>query len=241
MLSGTPRRKATSTVLAVGALVMCGCSSQQEAGASAHPSKSTASAPAHARPLTTVQLKQLAFKEGEVPQAREGGIPVTEPEPEGTGRSFPPVSDPACQTIIDISSGQGASARVFQTFNWKGDIWGGGSTLASYEDGKAEEAFAKLEQALASCRSFEGEGYGGKFKATVVVEGAPQVGDEAVSFRESIPMGPEYRGDRNEQYIVVRAGNTIAAFTRLNVAGSSSFPSALVNRQVDRLSNAQHP
>ncbi|MEU2264750.1 hypothetical protein ABZ557_31830 [Streptomyces sp. NPDC019645] len=74
-----------------------------------------------------------------------------------------------------------------------------------------------------------------------MVEGTPQVGDEAVSFRESIPMGPEYRGDRNEQYIVVRAGNTIAAFTRINVAGRSSFPSALVNRQVDRLSNAQHP
>ncbi|MFI1470491.1 hypothetical protein [Streptomyces wuyuanensis] len=241
MLSGTPWRKATSTVLAVGALLMCGCSSQQEAGAWAHPSKSTASTSAHAGPLTTTQLKQHAFKEGEVSEAREGGIPVTEPEPEGAGRSFPPVSDPACQTMIDIRSGQGASARIFQTFNWKGDIWGGGSTLASYEDEKAKEAFAELEHALASCRSFEGEGYGGKFKATVVVEGAPQVGDEAVSFREIIPMGPEYRGDRNEQYIVVRAGNTIATFTMLNVAGSSSFPAELVSRQVDRLRDAQRP
>ncbi|MFG2758030.1 hypothetical protein [Streptomyces wuyuanensis] len=151
------------------------------------------------------------------------------------------MSDPACQTMIGTSSGQGASARIFQIFNWKGDIWGGGSTLASYEDGKAKDAFAELKPALASCRSFEGVGYVGKFKATVVVEDAQQVGDEAVSFRVITPMGPEFRGDRNEQYIVVRAGNTIATFTMLNVAGSSSFPAELVSRQVDRLRNAQRP
>ncbi|MFD7226885.1 hypothetical protein [Streptomyces sp. NPDC059881] len=149
------------------------------------------------------------------------------------------MSEPACQTMIDIRSGRSASARIFQTFNWKGDIWGGESTLASYEDGKAEQSFAEFKQALASCRSFEGEGYGGKFKATVAIESQPQVGDEAVSFREIIPMGPEYRGDRDEQFVVVRAGNTIATFTMLNVAGSSSFPAELISRQVDRLRNAQ--
>ncbi len=143
--------------------------------------------------------------------------------------------------MIDIRSGQRASAHIFQIFNWKGDIWAGGSTLASYKDGKAEQYFAELKQALASCRSYEGEGYAGKFKATVAVEAPPKVGDEAVSFREIIPMGPEHPGDRNEQFIVVRAGNTIVKFSMLNVGGSSSFPAELVSRQVERLQNAQRP
>ncbi|WP_328887917.1 hypothetical protein [Streptomyces sp. NBC_00316] len=143
--------------------------------------------------------------------------------------------------MIDIRSGRWASARIVQTFNWKNDIWPAGSTLASYEDGEADQSFMELKQALASCRSYEGEGYAGKFKATVAVEAAPPVGDEAVSFREIIPMGRENPGDRDEQFIVVRVGNTIVEFTMLNVGGSSSFPTELVSRQVDRLRNAQRP
>lgn len=182
-----------------------------------------------------------SLSRGEIPQAREGAVPITEPKPEGAGRSFPPVSDRACQTMIDIRSGRWASARIVQTFNWKNDIWPAGSTLASYEDGEADQSFMELKQALASCRSYEGEGYAGKFKATVAVEAAPPVGDEAVSFREIIPMGRENPGDRDEQFIVVRVGNTIVEFTMLNVGGSSSFPTELVSRQVDRLRNAQRP
>ncbi|AVZ71123.1 hypothetical protein SLUN_01510 [Streptomyces lunaelactis] len=79
------------------------------------------------------------------------------------------------------------------------------------------------------------------FKATLTMEQAPGVGDEAVRFRETIPMGPEHPGDRNEQFTVVRAGNTIVTFTKLNIGGSASFRADLVNRQVERLRNAQRP
>ncbi|MFI2350856.1 hypothetical protein ACH492_28280 [Streptomyces sp. NPDC019443] len=79
----------------------------------------------------------------------------------------------------------------------------------------------------------------GKFKATLTMERAPGAGDEAVRFRETIPMGPEYPGDRNEQFTVVRAGNTVVTFRKLNIGGSASFPADLVNRQVERLQNAQ--
>ncbi|MET9376210.1 hypothetical protein ABZX98_18975 [Streptomyces sp. NPDC002992] len=118
---------------------------------------------------------------------------------------------------------------------------GGGSTLASYQAGKAEQRFAELKQALATCRSYEGEGWVGKFKATVKTEAPPQVGDEAVAFREIMPMGPEQPGDRNEQFIVVRTGNTIATFSELSVGAGLSFPAELVSRQVERLRNAQRP
>ncbi|MEU3052760.1 hypothetical protein [Streptomyces griseus] len=187
------------------------------------------------------QLKTLAFKSGEVPQAHEP-IEVREPMPEGSGRTFPPISAPSCQPLINARSGEGSFAHVFQTFNWKENIMGGGSTLASYEDGKAEQRFAELKQALATCRSYEGEGWVGKFKATVKAEAPPQIGDEAVAWREIIPMGPDQPGDRNEQFIVVRTGTTIAAFSELSIGAENlSFPAELISRQVERLRNAQRP
>lgn len=203
--------------------------------------RATASAKAAVAPLTRAQLRALTFKEGEVAGAHEAGIPVQDPQPKEEQHSFPPVSDPTCQTMLDIRNGKRASTVVLQLFNWKGDIWGGGSTLAAYEDGKAQQAFAQLKQALGSCRSYEGTGWVGKYKATLTTEQAPGVGDEAVRFRETVPMGPEQPGDRNEQFTVVRAGNTIVTFRKLNVGDSASFPTDLVNRQVERLQNAQRP
>ncbi|MFF3401441.1 hypothetical protein ACFYW6_23355 [Streptomyces sp. NPDC002659] len=191
--------------------------------------------------MTRAQLRALTFKDGEVPGVYKGGMEVQDPQPEAERRSFPPVSDPDCQTMLDIRSGEGASTVVFQVFNWKGDIWGGDSTLAAYEDGKAQQVFAQLKQALGSCRSYEGTGWVGKFKATLTMEQAPGVGDEAVRFHGTVPMGPDYPGDRNEQFTVVRAGNTIVTFAKLNLGGGASFPADLVKRQVERLQAAQRP
>ncbi|MFF0067163.1 hypothetical protein ACFYRC_37830 [Streptomyces sp. NPDC005279] len=73
------------------------------------------------------------------------------------------------------------------------------------------------------------------------MEQAPEVGDEAVRFRETIPGGPEDPGDHNDQFTVVRAGNTIVTFHKLNVGGAARFPADLVSRQVERLHNAQRP
>jgi hypothetical protein len=47
--------------------------------------------------------------------------------------------------------------------------------------------------------------------------------------------------NRNEQFTVVRAGNTIVTFQKLNVGDSASFPADLVSRQVERMQNAQRP
>ncbi|MFL9683741.1 hypothetical protein [Streptomyces sp. KL110A] len=190
-------------------------------------------------PLTTAQLKGLAFKDGEVPQAHRP-MAVQEPQPEGSGRSFPPISVPACQPLRDARNGEGSIAHVFQIFNWKKNIMGGSSILASYEEGEAERRFAELKQALTTCRSYEGEGYVGRFEVSVRTEAAPRVGDEAVAFREIIPMKPE-RIDRNEQFVVVRTGNTIATFTELSAGKGLSFPTELISLQVERLREAQRP
>ncbi len=225
-----------------GALAASGCSGGAEAAGGGDDSAGTrasASAVAVVAPLTVEQLRGLTFADGEVAGAHEGGVPVQEAQPAEEQRSFPPVSDPACQVVLDIRDGRGASAVVLQTFNWKGDIWGGGSTLAAYEDGEAERVFARLEQALGACRLYEGMGWTGQFEATLTRERAPRVGDEAVRFRETIPMEDEQPGDREEEFTVVRAGNAIVTFRKLDVGGDAAFPADLVDRQVERLRGAQ--
>ncbi|GGS32547.1 hypothetical protein GCM10010269_83370 [Streptomyces humidus] len=226
-------------LVVAGFLMASGCSTGSDAPPDSVGPRATASEKAVAAPLTRAELRTLTFKDGEVAGAPEGGLSVRDLEPEKGQRSFPPVANRACQTMLDIRNGERASVVVLQIFNWKGDIWGGGSTLAAYEDGKAKQAFTQLKQALASCRSYEGTGWVGKFKARLTMEQAPGVGDEAVRFHETIPMGPEQPGDRKEQFTVVRAGNTIVTFQKLNVGGSASFPDDLVSRQVERLQNAQ--
>jgi hypothetical protein len=139
--------------LIAGALITSGCSTEQDGRPTAGAPGATASAKVAATPLPVAQLKALTFKEGEVPRAHEGGIGVQERRPKSEQHTFPPVSVPACQTMLDIRSGERASTVVYQVFNWKGDIWGGGSTLAAYEDGKARQAFLQLRQALGSCHS----------------------------------------------------------------------------------------
>ncbi len=238
MQARTTRLTTRAAATVIGVSLASGCASAQEPKSVTEASSTKASDKAAVTPLTMAQLKDLAFKAGEVPQAYEP-MAVQEPQPQGSGRSFPPISVPACQPLIDIRSGEGSLAHVFQIFNWKKNVMGGSSTLASYEEDKAEQRFAELKEALATCRSYEGEGYVGPFKARVTTETPPQVGEEAVAFRETIPMGPEQPGDRNEQFIVIRTGNTIATFSELSVGAGLSFPTKLISRQVERLRKAQ--
>ncbi|MFD4571458.1 hypothetical protein ACFWNK_00385 [Streptomyces sp. NPDC058417] len=151
------------------------------------------------------------------------------------------MSDPACRTVLDVRNGKRAAAVVRQVFNWQGDFWGGGSTLASYRDGEARRAFDRLQRALGACRSYEDTGWEGRFTATLTAEPTPDIGDEAVRFRETVSPGSGELGVRDQQFTVVRAGNTIATFHKLSVGGSVSFPADLVNRQVRRLQDAQRP
>ncbi|MFD3646461.1 hypothetical protein ACFWUT_22895 [Streptomyces cyaneofuscatus] len=243
MQSRRTRLTATAAGAVTGLFLASGCAPAQdqksatEAPPAAEAPSAAPSAKAPVAPLTVAQLKSLTLKIGEVPQAREP-LDVQEPLPEGSGRSFPPVSVPACRPLIDVRQGKMSSAQVFQLFNWKKNIMGGTSSLASYEDGQAERRFAELKRSLATCRHYEGEGFVGPYRATVITEAPPEFGEEAVSFREIVPMGPK-AGDRNEQYVVVRTGNTIATFTELSIGKDLFFPPELIIRQVERLRNAQ--
>ncbi|MFI6943554.1 hypothetical protein ACIBI4_30160 [Streptomyces sp. NPDC050418] len=240
MSKRVPRLMPIAALLAVGALLVSGCSEQQEAPKRTPVPSENAASRTLGPALTVPELKAVAFKEGEVPQARS--TPLSVPEPEGSGRTFPPASDPNCQTIIEVGNGVEAPSRIRQGFNWKESAFPGSSHLASYQGEAAEQQFAKLEQALASCRAYTREGYSGKISATVEVETAPQVGDEAVSFRELIPTASDSASDSatNEaQYVIVRVGNTIVMFTTMEVGTRASFPDEVIRQQVKRLQAAQ--
>lgn len=247
MQARTTRLTTRAAATFIGLALASGCATAQEPEATAEvspttPSATTPSVRARAEPLTTAQLKDLAFKDGEVPQAHEPlSVQAQAPPPEGSERSFPPISVPACRPLIDVRSGEGSFAHVFQVFNWKKNIMGGSSTLASYEGDEAEQRFAALRQALTTCRSYEGEGYAGPFEVTVRTETPPQVGEEALAFREISPVESDSLGDSSEQFIVVRTGNTIATFSELSVGPDLSFPTELIRRQVERLKDAQQP
>ncbi|MEU8867599.1 MULTISPECIES: hypothetical protein [Streptomyces phaeochromogenes group] len=188
-------------------------------------------------PLTKAQLKALTFKAGEVPQAREGGIALQELSTGDADPSSPPVSNPSCEVLRGIRKGADSAVVVSQLFNWKGDIYPASSTIAAYGDGTARKVFAELERALGACRSYSGEDYVGKFKVAVKMEKDPDLGDEAVRFREIVPI--KDLGDRDEQFTLVRSGNVIVTFQAMNIAGSSSFPEDLIDKQVERLREAQ--
>ncbi|MEU9037972.1 hypothetical protein AB0D45_24150 [Streptomyces sp. NPDC048352] len=185
-------------------------------------------------PLTVAQLKDAALMDADVPQVK---AEMNAQEVKHQPSTFPPVSEPACRTYLDISTGERSHARVEQLYDWKDDIYPGHSTLASYEAGAAERDFAELKKALAACRTFEFENWTGKHTVSITVEAPPPFGDEAVTLREHVPLRDGLAGDK--QVTVVRAGNTIATFTRLDIGRSSFFPTGLIERQVGRLNNVQ--
>lgn len=231
----TKRRIRASAALVAGALAASGCSAAQEHRSTASPT-AAASSGAPGPALTAEQLKGLAFKDGEVPAAHS--TPVQDPAPKGERKTFPPVSDASCQKALDVLGSKTASAFVFQLFNWKENVMGGDSTLASYEGAKAQDAFRQLEDSLKTCKSFTGVGWTGKFTTTVTVERAPAVGDEALSFHLTSPLR-DGGGLRDEHHVFVRTGNITASFQELSVGRKAEFPLELIKKQVDRLSSAQ--
>ncbi|WP_354637901.1 hypothetical protein [Kitasatospora camelliae] len=230
-----PRPAPLHAVLTAAALAVTGCS-----GGGGTPATAPASARPSAPPLTTTQLRDTTFRKGEVPQMWEvDGMGVSERKSETGGRTFPPATVQACQTMNEISAGRRATAVVYQILNWKEQIFPGGTTLAAYEDGAAERAFRELKESLGSCRTYDDWGYVGRIHCEVVPEPAPQAGDEAISYRQLSPAAGELSKERNEQFIVVRTGNVLVTFTVLDVGQAPSFPPELVTKQVERLRDAQ--
>ncbi|WP_432589262.1 hypothetical protein ABVG11_30960 [Streptomyces sp. HD1123-B1] len=218
------------TAVTAAVFVMSGCSeaeAKRSTKSPATPTPSRASRP----PLTTDQLKALALKDSDVPQAHS--VPVRSPEPEADES---PASDTSCQEMLDVLGAETASTQVFQIFNWKENIMGGNSVLASYEGDKAREAFRRLRNSLRTCENFALVGPDREFKVTTGT--APSVGDEAIGFHVLAKL-PDGGGLRDEHHAFVRTGNVTASFMELNVGQKAKFPEDIIRKQVDRLVRAR--
>ncbi len=109
MTALTERWMSASTAMVAAALVLPGCSdaeADRPAGASVTAATSRSSEP----PPTKEQLKVLAFKDGEAPQAHS--TPVQDPGPKSGQKRFPPVTDASCQRALDVLGSETASAFV---------------------------------------------------------------------------------------------------------------------------------
>ncbi|MFE2136067.1 hypothetical protein ACFW9X_23225 [Streptomyces sp. NPDC059466] len=206
---------------------------------------STASAsPARQPPLSVAALKSVALTGDDVPGSP--GISADERTPADTQSTFPPASDVSCQKMLDALGAHGASAVVDQIFNWKGSIWAGGGTLASYRDTGAEQAFTQVRTSLTTCSDFKGVGYTGKFTAHVERERLPRLGDESIALRITTPVAQpaglrsgKRVSVRSEENVLVRVGNVTAHFTMLNMDHDDHFPLPLIRKELARIAEAQ--
>lgn len=248
-----PRRVARRTsglpaLVALTTLAVAGCSANPSKPASAPTPSAPAASPSAAspsaaasvsRPLTAEQLVAAALPTEEGPDSY--GHPVAVREPGGKDRKSE-VSDPACARMLEAAHARRPSRPspvvAVQTFNWKDDVNGGDSTLASYGNSGAVAVFAEVREGLSACRYFESPGPSTTYEGTVTVDPAPQLGDEAVQFEITAPseMGPHVT-----QYTVVRTGSVIATFTKLSVGGRDvrAFPPAMIAQQISLLQQAQ--
>ncbi|WBB63350.1 hypothetical protein O7599_12820 [Streptomyces sp. WMMC500] len=221
---------------------LSGCSSRQDIEPEVSESRAGGVTEFTRASLTTAELKALTFKDGEVPQAYEGGMQVTAFSAEDEESEFPPVSDPDCQVMHEALSGERASSGVSQMFNWKDSIFASGSIIAAYPEGLAQGEFDRFQQALDSCRSYEGEGYAGDFEASIEAKSTAGFGDESVTFVQIIPSDhPDDPRERMKQFTVVRVDSVIATFHRYDLGRVTPFPAELIETQVERLAEAQDP
>lgn len=184
-------------------------------------------------------LKSLALTAEEVPGNR--GVEVREAA-SGSESTFPPVSVTSCQTLVDFLRADGASASVTQVFNWEKDTSGGQSTLSYYGVDEAERAFQRVREALKKCGSYSGEGYAGEYTAHVAVSQAPEVGDEAVAFHEATSVKSLDDAESmtaDSEYVCVRTGGAVVVFNKSGYGSDVKFPRQLIEKQVDRLDEAQ--
>ncbi|MEV6176306.1 hypothetical protein [Streptomyces sp. NPDC052015] len=243
---GNARRLlAVAAAVVAVALSGTGCSGQES---TEHPGVSAAGDTAKAasqdttdaqgRTLTYEELRRLAFKQGEGPTTH--AAPVQKPGVKKSERTYPPVSDASCQSVLDVLDARGASAVVRQVFNWKDDLWGGASTLASYRGTGAEQAFDRLEAGLRTCVAYSGVSYAGEYFTEVTgvsAEEAGRVGDEALTFRTATPTKDGMV--MHEDHVVVRTGHVTATFRKTEAGHEATFPRDLVEWQVERLTEAQ--
>ncbi|MEU6813205.1 hypothetical protein ABZ920_30340 [Streptomyces sp. NPDC046831] len=257
------RRTALAASAAALALLAtaCGGSGDGEdkggdAQASPRAAKTESAAPAAAKALTAAELEKAALTQADV---KTGKVVEKVPAAELVAQDKVAAQKQDCVPLAQLQVGSyvGKPAATVQR-EWKGDPKKPAAdataeeqflagldatqvlvTLASYEDGGAEQAMKELNAAVTSCAGgFTFTSPGDSTDVTKVAKtDAPQGGDEALAVTSAVDVD----GDTMPvKAVVVRVGATLAYFPALNIGAASAgqdydFPTEILDAQLAKL------
>ncbi|MFD9001264.1 hypothetical protein ACFV0T_09890 [Streptomyces sp. NPDC059582] len=259
MRSTAVRRTALAASVATLALFATACGGDDKADKSGGEDKggATASSAPAAKALTAAELEKAALTQADV---KSGKVTEKVPAADLVTQDKVKADDAACAPLayLQIGSYVGKPAAT-ATREWKGDpkkpaagatdeekfLAGVDApsvlvTLASYEDGGAEQAMKDLNAAATKCAggfSFTVAGDTTK-NLKVVTTDAPKGADEAIAltttFEADEGMKAPVKG------VVVRKGATLAYLPAINIAAAASgkdfdFPTEIVDAQLGKL------
>ncbi|MFE9169856.1 hypothetical protein ACFYNZ_10080 [Streptomyces kebangsaanensis] len=262
MRSPVVRRTALAASAAALALLAtaCGGSSDGDSkdkagdGKTTQAEKTPSAAPAKA--LTADELEKVALTQADV---KSGKVTTEVPAADDVAQDKVKADDAACAPLTYLQAGSyvGEPAATVKR-SWLGDAQkpkAGAKpedamlaaldrakvvvTLASYEDGGAEQAMKDLNTAATKCAGGFSYAVGGdKVKIVkVATEGAPQGADEALAVTTTMDAEGVKAPVKG---VVVRKGATLAYFPAVNLASMAGgkdfdFPAELVDAQLAKL------
>ncbi|MFI1763836.1 hypothetical protein ACH41H_17535 [Streptomyces sp. NPDC020800] len=253
------RRAAVAASAAALALLAtaCGGSSGDKGddGRAAQADKSAPAAPAKA--LSAADLEKAALTQADV---KSGKVVTKVPAQDDIAQDKVTADDPACKPLayLQVGSYVGKPAATVKR-SWAGDAKkpaAGASaeekmlaltdrsktveTLASYDDGGAEQAMKDLRAAATKCAGgFSFTVDGEKTKVLKVTTGtAPEGADEAVALTWFVDAEEGVKAP--VKGAVVRKGATLAYFPVLNISAAATgkdfdFPTEIVDAQIAKL------
>ncbi|MFG2310324.1 hypothetical protein ACGFS9_16885 [Streptomyces sp. NPDC048566] len=257
------RRTALAASAAALALLATACGGSSDDADGAGDGKATpagtasSAAPAPAKALSAAELEKAALTQADV----ESGKVVTKvPAQDDIAQDKAKTDDAACAPLayLQVGSYVGKPAATVKR-SWTGDAEKpaeGASaeeamlaavdrakvvvTLASYDDGGAEQAMKDLAEAAKKCAGGYGFAVGGDKTRIVKVAttDAPQGADEALALTSTVDAEEGVKAP--VKGVVVRKGATVAYLPAVNIASAASgkdfdFPEEIVQAQLAKL------
>jgi hypothetical protein len=252
------RRAALAASTAALALLVTACGGDggddgKDGGGSSAAPETTAAAKA----LTSAELEKAALAQADV---KSGKVATKVPAASDVAQDKVTTDDEACAPLAFAQSGTyvGTPAATVKRM-WTGepkkpaegasvedtvlaalDLEQVVVSLASYEDGGAEQAMKDLSTAAEKCAGgFTYTAKGNETKVlSVATTTAPQGGDEGLAV--TVTIAAEEGVKAPMKVVVVRKGATLAYFPAVNLASAASgkdftFPAEIVDAQVAKL------
>ncbi|MFF5155291.1 hypothetical protein ACFY3N_03275 [Streptomyces sp. NPDC000348] len=252
------------TVLAASAAALallvtaCGGSGDEDkAGDGKGKGDSTASAAPAAKALTAAELEKAGLAQADV---KDGKVATKLPATDDVAADQVKAEDAACQPLANVQSGVpvGSPAATVKR-SWTGEpqkpagdadpeeaLLAGLDaekmliTLASYEDGGAEQVIKDVDAAAGKCAGgFAFEAAGEPLEILKVEKTqAPGGADEALAITAVLSV--EEGVEAPMKMVVARKGATIASFSAVNLASAATgedfdFPTAVSDAQLGKL------